>query len=143
MVGLYQVIETGKVGQLVPCPCDNPIILEFKDGCRDAFFLRELEPTTVPLTDSYPTRGSAAKKGRRGRPRGLERRTIQKILWIYQFLKTQSQPGTISMERLGIVERIAAERTRVTWRLTERGRARGARILDEIGNGGGDGYRSP
>ena len=117
MVGLYQVIETGKVGQLVPCPSDNPIILEFKDGCRDAFLLRELEPTTVPLTNSYPTRGSAAKNGQKGRPGG--------------------------MERLGIVERIAAERTWITWRLTERGRSRGARILDEIGSGGGDGYQSP
>ena len=48
----YRVIETLETGQLIPCPCDNPIILEFKDGIRDAFFLRELEPTTHPITDS-------------------------------------------------------------------------------------------
>ena len=58
----YRVIKTGEIGQLIPCPCDNPIILEFKNGIRDAFFLRELEPTTHPITKSYPKRGSNAKK---------------------------------------------------------------------------------
>ena len=67
----YRVIKTGEIGQLIPCPCDNPIILEFKDGIRDAFFLRELEPTTHPITKSYPTRGSNAKNGVKGRPKGL------------------------------------------------------------------------
>ena len=127
----YRVIETGEIGQLVPCPCDNPIILEFKDGIRDAFFLRELEPTTHPITASYPPRGSANKNGVKGRPKGLARRTIQKMLQIYRFLETQSepvyrsaiekavgfnctrclmsqpsQPTIITMESLGIAERM-------------------------------------
>ena len=72
----YRVVETGEIGQLLPCSCDNPIILEFKDGIRDAFFLRELEPTTHPITASYPTRGSANKNGVKGRPKGLARRTV-------------------------------------------------------------------
>ena len=77
----YRVIETGEIGQLFPCPCDNPIILEFKDGIRDAFFLRELEPTTHPITASYPTRG---KNGQKGRAKGLAQRTIEKMLLIYR-----------------------------------------------------------
>ena len=125
----YRVIETGEIGQLFPCPCDNPIILEFKDGIRDAFFLRELEPTTHPITASYPPRGSANKNGR---PKGLARRTVERMMQIYRFLETQSepvyrsaiekavgfnctrclmsqpsQPTIITMESLGIAERIA------------------------------------
>ena len=140
----YRVIETGEIGQLIPCPCDNPIILEFKDGIRDAFFLRELEPTTHPITKSYPKRGRNAKNGVKGR---LERGTVEKMLQIYRFLETQSepvyrsaiekaigfnctrslmyqpsQPKQVTMESLGIAERIPGERTWVTWRLTELGR---------------------
>ena len=88
----YRVIETGEIGVIVPCPCDDPIILKFKDGVRDVFFLRELEPTTHPITDSYPTRRNLSKNGQKGRPKGLEQRTIEKMLQIYEFLKTQSQP---------------------------------------------------
>ena len=147
---IYRVIETGEIGQLIPCPCDNPIILEFKDGIRDAFFLRELEPTTHPITKSYPKRGSNAKNGVKGRPKGLERGTIQKMLQIYRFLETQSepvyrsaiekavgfnctrslmyqpsQPKQVTMESLGIAKRIPGERTWVAWRLTELGRTEG------------------
>ena len=150
----YRVVETGEIGQVVPCPCDNPIILEFKDGVRDVFFLRELEPTTYPITESYPARGSAARNGQKGRPKGLERGTIEKMLQIYRFLETQSepvyraaiekavgfnctrplmyqpsQPTQITMESLGIVERIPGERTWVAWRLTELGRTEGEAII--------------
>lgn len=153
----YRVIETGEIGQLVPCPCDNPIILEFKDGIRDAFFLRELEPTTHPITHSYPRRGSAARNGQKGRPKGLAQRTIQKMLLIYEFLETQpdpvyraaiekavgfncvrclmhqpSQKAQVTLESLGIVERIPGERTWVAWRLTELGRAEGEAIIKSL-----------
>ena len=137
--------------------CDNPIILEFKDGIRDAFFLRELEPTTHPITASYPTRGSANKNGVKGRPKGLARRTVEKMLQIYRFLETQSepvyrsaiekavgfnctrclmsqpsQPTIITMESLGIAERIPGERTWVAWRLTELGRMEGETIIKSL-----------
>ena len=151
---IYRVIKTGEIGQLIPCPCDNPIILEFKDGIRDAFFLRELEPTTHPITKSFPTRGSTAKNGVKGRPKGLERRTVQKMLQIYRFLETQSEPvyrsaiekavgfnctrplmyqpsqsKQVTLESLGIVERIPGERTWVAWRLTELGSTEGEDII--------------
>ena len=158
---IYRVIETGRIGQLIPCPCDNPIILEFKDGIRDAFFLRELEPTTHPITESYSTRSSNAKNGVKGRSKGLERGTVEKMLEIYRFLEAQprdsegkslpvyraaiekavgfsctrplmrqpSQPKQITLESLGIVERIPGERTWVTWRLTELGRMEGEDII--------------
>ena len=168
MPQIYRVAETGEIGQLVPCPCDNPIILEFKNGIRDAFFLRELEPipdlsgdsvarNKLLITDSHPTRGSTGKNGQKGRPKGLERKTITKMLQIYQFLKTQSdpvyrsaiekavnfnctrclmyqpsQPNQITMESLEIVERIPGERTWVAWRLTELGRADGEAIIKSL-----------
>ena len=160
----YRVVETGEIGQLIPCPCDDPIILEFRDGTRDAFFLRELEPTTHPITKSYSTRGSASKNGQKGKAKGLEQRTVTKMLQIYQFLKSQSdlrsksprpvyrsaiekavgfnctrclmyqpsQSTQITLESLGIVERIPGERTWVTWRLTELGRTEGEAIIRRL-----------
>ena len=150
----YRVVKTGEVGQLIPCPCDNPIILEFKNGIRDAFFLRELEPTTYPITESYSKRGSGSKNGQKGRPKGLAPKTIKKMLQVYTFLKTQSepvyrsaieqavgfncirglmhqpaQPTQVTLESLGIVERIPAERTWVAWQLTELGRTDGEAII--------------
>ena len=161
---IYRVVETGEIGQLIPCPCDNPIILEFKDGIRDAFFLRELQPTTHPITASYSTRGSNAKNGVKGRPKGLERETVEKMLQIYRFLETQprdsegkslpvyraaiekavgfnctrplmcqpSQPEQVTLESLGIAERIPGERTWVAWRLTELGRTEGVDIIRRL-----------
>ena len=151
---IYRVVETGEIGKLVPCPCDNPIILEFKDGIRDVFFLQDLEPTTRPITNSYPKRGSAARNGQKGRPKGLAQKTVDRMLQIYQLLETQSEPvyrsaiekevgfncvwylmiqpsqkTSITLESLGIVERIPGERTWVAWRLTELGRAEGEAII--------------
>ena len=153
----YRVIETGEVGQLIPRPCDNPIILELKDRIRNAFFLRELEPTTHPITESYPTRGSTAKNVVKDRPKGRERGTVEKMLRIYRFLETQSepvyraaiekavgfnytrllmchpsQPKQVTLESLGIVERIPGERTWVAWRLTELGRTDGVDIIRRL-----------
>ena len=151
---IYRVVETGEVGQLIPWPCDNPIILELKDGIRDACFLRELEPTTHPITDSYPIRGNATKNGVKGRPKGMERGTVEKMLQIFRFLETQSEPvycaaiekavgfnctrllmyqpsqaKQVTLESLGIVERIPGERTWVAWQLTELGQTEGVDII--------------
>ena len=173
---IYRVTETGEIGQLIPCPCDDPIILEFKDGIRDAFFLRELEPvpissrthgksceariplcgtgSTHPITASYSTRRRNAKNRGKGRPKGMARGTIEKMLAIYRFLETQSeavyrsaiekavdfnctrclmyqpsQKTQVTLESLGIVERIPGERTWVAWRLTELGRTEGVDII--------------
>ena len=151
---IYCVVETGKIGQLIPCPCDDPIILEFKDGIRDAFFLRELEPTTHPITDSHSTHDNTTKNGVKGRPKGLEWGTVKKMLQIFRFLETQSepvyraaiettvgfnctrplmcqpsQPKQVTLESLGIAERIPGERTWVAWRLTELGKTEGKDII--------------
>ena len=81
------------------------------------------------------------------------------MLQIYRFLETQSepvyrsaiekavgfnctrplmsqpsQPKQVTLERLGIAERLPGERTWVTWQLTELGRTRGAKILNDLGS---------
>lgn len=148
----YKVKRTGRVGEQIECPCDDPIILEFKYGHRDAYFLREVEPTTARITESgfgiTPT-------GRNGRPKGIELRTINKMMEIYRFLEKQDKPvyraaieksvgfnitrplmtqksyppHTVTMESLGIVERVPGERTWVAWRLTKLGRRAGEKII--------------
>ena len=152
----YRVIETGEIGQLIPCHCDNPVILEFKNGIRDVFFLRELEPTPHPISNSHPKQGGR-RSGQNVRSKGMERRTIDKMLQIYRFLETQSEPmyrsaiekavgfncarslinyksqgERITLESLGIVERLPGERTWIAWRLTEMGRTEGASIIESL-----------
>ena len=46
----YRVEVSGVIGKIVPCPCDDPIILEFSDVSRDAYHLRNCEITTLPIT---------------------------------------------------------------------------------------------
>lgn len=153
----YRVVETGEIGQLVACPCDDPVILEFKDKVRDAFHLRELEPTTAPISMS-DTRGQAAKNGQKGRSKGIEHRTIKRMLQIHAFLMKQTAPvyrkqiedqvgfnitrhimiqksGLVhydSLESLGIVKRIKGERTWAAWQLTEHGRTEGEQIIKSL-----------
>ena len=125
----YKVKQTGSVGEQIECPCDDPIILEFKYGHRDAYFLREVEPTTAPITEGG---FGISPTGHKGRPKGIALRTINKMMEIYRFLEKQSvpvyraaieksvgfnitralmtqksfPPHTITMESLGLVERI-------------------------------------
>ena len=152
----YLVVETGEIGQLVPCPSDDPVILEFKDGVRDAFHLRELEPTTATISMSNG-RGIAARNGQKGRPKGMAWRTVEKMLQIYRFLETQSEPvyrasienvvefnciralmhqrsqsKQVTLESLEIVKRLPGERTWVTWQLTELGRTEGESIIRSL-----------
>lgn len=143
----YRVVATGEIGHLIPCPCDNPVILEFKDGIRDAFHLRELEPTTHPVTASADVNLLEKRKRFKGRPVGMEYRTVEKMLKIHAFLTKQTEPvyrkaiqdavgfditralmnqpsqpaHTVTMEGLGLVERMKGERTWVAWQLTELG----------------------
>ena len=157
MQPLYRVVKTNEVGVLVPSPCDDPVILQFKDGVRDAFHLRELQPTTSPISISNG-RNIAAKNGRRGRPKGIGRGTIKNMLAIHTFLLTQPKPvyrrhiqkavgfditrpminqqshapHTITLESLGIVERIPTEHTWTAWQLTPLGRAHGESIINSL-----------
>ena len=152
----YRVIETGEIGQLSPCHCDNPVILEFKNGIIDVFFLHELEPTTHPISNSH-TKHGGKRRDQIGRPKGMERSTIDKMLQVYCFLETQSEPvyrsviekavgfncarslinyksegDRITLESLGIVERLPGERKWVAWQLTELGRTEGASIIEKL-----------
>ena len=151
----YRVIKTGEIGQLIPSPCDNPIILEFQDGDRDAFFLRELEMTGHLITKSAPPQGN--RRRNKGRPTGILMSTIDKMLSIHRFLETQleplnrkdiekvvgfnctrclmSQPSDMNrdtLESLGIVQRIPGQRTWVVWRLTELGKRDGEAIIKNL-----------
>lgn len=157
MQPVYRVVETNEVGVLVPCPCDDPVILQFKDGVRDAFHLRELEPTIAPISKSN-SRRLTAKDERRGRPKGIGSGTIKNMLAIHAFLLTQTNPvyrgqiqkavgfditrpmikqqshapGTITLESLGIVERIPSERPWTAWQLTQLGRAHGEDLIKSL-----------
>ena len=152
---LYEVIETGEVGERIECPCDDPIILEFKDGVRDAFFLREVERSTRPQTASFDRYVGA--RNQKGRPKGIAPSTVKQMLRIYEFLLDQSQPvyrkpieeavgfnitrplmnqqsspHIVTLESLGIVERIKGERTWASWILTEKGRSEGEAIITSL-----------
>ena len=154
----YRVIETGEIGQLNPCHCNNPVIIEFKNGIIDVFFLHELDPTTRPISNWYSTNKHGGKRReQRGRPKGMERSTIDKMLQVYRFLETQSEPvyrsaiekavgfncaralinfksegDRITLESLGIAERLPGERRWIAWRLTELGRTEGASIIESL-----------
>lgn len=149
----FQVIATGEVGQFVPCAVLNPVILRFANGYRDVYRLSELVSTTDPMTPL--TRHWGFSKYRRT---GVQPRTRKKFEKIIKFLNTQSQPlplskinkalgfncsrhinknaahaagGLLSLEGLGIVERVPRTHTWVAWQLTEVGRQRGAAILEK------------
>lgn len=153
----YRVIKTGEIGELIPSPSDNPVILEFGEGFRDAFFLRELEPTSHQITKSYPKQGKRHRN--RGKPKGMLISTLDKMLAIRRYLETQSEPvyrkdiekvvmfdctrplmsqpsepERVTLESLGIVERSPGIRTWITWRLTELGRTDGEAIIKRLEN---------
>ena len=153
----YRVTTTGEIGEQIECPCTDPIVLEFKDGVRDAFHLRELEPTTHRSTALSPARGGTTKNGLKGSPKGIAPRTIERMLQIHAFLMDQSNPvyraviedavgfnitrcmmgqpslsQAVTMESLGVVERIKGERTWIAWQLSQRGRDEGAAIIKSV-----------
>ena len=50
--GKHYQTHDGHVGKVMPCPCDNPLILEFTDGKRKVFFAKEIHHTDAPLTEA-------------------------------------------------------------------------------------------
>ena len=148
----YEDLETGAIGKVVPCPCDDPLILEFEDGRRDAFFVRNLQPTAADVT-LPPFRSRETK------PHGPRAETIDKLIKIHKFLKAQSAPvqrGKIqsalgfdvtfhllripckqnrwNLEILGIAERVRIHRGRggTAWQLTEVGRTQGETMIQAL-----------
>lgn len=153
----YRIVETGEIGRLIESPCHDPVIIEFGGGYRDAFHLRELEPTTHAI--SKPVRMRTARLGNSPgrRAEGVYPITINKMLKVFKFLETQTEPvyrktieeavgfnctralmiqksqsQLISLEGMGLVERIPGERTWVTWRLTDLGRSVGETNINNL-----------
>ena len=155
----YQVLRSGKVGVVVPAPCPDPLILEFKDGDLDVFHLRELELCDLSVSRSENSNYKKNKDGNMGRPKGVEAVTISKMFAVHGFLKRQSVPlkrsvvdkemgfdctrilsqlpsdpeGKINLETLGIVLRVPLSRDRwVAWELSELGREKGEEIIHSL-----------
>ena len=78
----YLVPATNVVGKIMPCNCDNPIILEFADGSRDFFWLYEITITDLPVTKPRKKKTGA---------RGLQKATIKKMIAIHSFLMNQNE----------------------------------------------------
>ena len=139
----------GRVGFLAPVPQIDPLILQFKDGLRDVYRIRDLEVTSEPLTD---TLGSRRKQTKNAVPliRPIRRETIRRLFALYDYLKKQSKPITLreakeelgfscvpvmsrqregdrlkTLEELGIVRRIPLTGRYLAWELTDEGRERG------------------
>ena len=154
----YRVLDTGEIGEQVECPCTDPIILEFKDSLREAFHLREVEPIEKQRASASIGRDMHHKSGGRGsRRKGIEQRTIDKMLQVHAFLMDQSEPvyraaiedavgfnctralmhqpskkTEITLESLAIVKRLPGERTWAAWQLTELGRREGEEIIRSL-----------
>lgn len=151
-MNLHYLTPNKKIGMLAPVPqIDSPLILEFSDGMRDAFHVRDLIPTTAPLT---AIAGSNFLKRKRHRTKKVKRETIEKQLQLLALLKEQTKPiklkdaeailgfrcvyvmsrqreydSVLSLEELGLVERRRAEKTWITWIITKKGRDNGEKVI--------------
>ena len=70
------------IGKIMPCNCDDPIILQFADGSLDFFWLKECTITELPVTPP--------KKIKTG-PRGFQEATLKKFIAIHSFLDEAEQ----------------------------------------------------
>ena len=69
----YQVVRSGKVGVVLPSPCPDPLVLEFRDGKRDAFHLRELELCDLSVSRSENSNYKKNKDGNMDETPGVSR----------------------------------------------------------------------
>ena len=148
----YRVKLTGDIGMIMPCPSDDPVILEFRDGTRDAFRLQDIELTEAPVT---PLSSASKKPNKCYR---INKRTIQKYLDIRTFLMNQTQPirrSTIesalgyhclhfltsyptnpyswNLESANLVRRVSHKGSRLQlWELTDLGKVDGESIIKSI-----------
>ena len=155
----YKVKGTGRVGEQIECPCDDPIILEHTPGVprsRRVYWLKDVVTAKMPTkwqamkADGLAgTVTHAAKNGHKGaRPA-----TIRKFLRIYEYIKRSDAPVRakeiqeavrfncyyylgnpasnlkFSLETLGIIERVPLKRTWVAWKLTKHGLRDGEQII--------------
>lgn len=136
----YFKTSCGKVGYIAPVPQIDPVILEFSDGKREVFRLRDIEPTTKPLTYSPKSHMINTRKGQ------VLPITIDKMLQLLDYLISASGPiklkdaekdlgfkctylmskqinhdAVTSLEELGIVTRIPLGRGWLAWEVTTLG----------------------
>ena len=78
----YLVPSVNLIGKIMPCNCDDPIILQFADGSLDFFWLKECVITELPVTPP--------KKIKTG-PKGFQEATLKKFITIHSFLDEAKQ----------------------------------------------------
>lgn len=148
-VGFYQ---KGLVGELIDCPISDPIILQFGHGLREVFRARDIVKVSsdIPVTKLSKTKP-------RYKARFLTKK--QKLLYykIYEILlKSKDWITTSELTRivgapvsyslginfkknpqrsflaLGLIERHPARNKPHKWKLTLKGRSKGAEIIREL-----------
>ena len=143
----YLVPATGIIGKIMPCNCDDPIILQFADKSLDYFWLKEITMTDLPVTP--PQKKKTGKSG-------LQKATIKKMVAIHSFLMKQSKavpnstinlkvgsdcapqlrgyaskPDQWNLEDANIVSRTKRGKHNF-WELTEFGRAEGLAVIQSL-----------
>ena len=60
----YKVSKTGEIGEKIECHCDTPVLLEFSNGKRDAYHLRDVVRAERPRDHTRGrSEGEAVIKG--------------------------------------------------------------------------------
>ena len=151
----YKVKSTKRIGELIECPCDDPIILEFVPGSptsRRVVWLKEVEPASMPKTWEN-RKAQNTKPVKDERKSELRKSSMDKFLRIIYYMKDKGEPVTsseirkmlgffpfyhlgnpsgvrdFSLETLGIVERVPRVRNWLAWQLTEKGQSEGEEII--------------
>ena len=142
----YLVPTVNLIGKIMPCNCDDPIILQFADGSLDFFWLRDCTITDLPITPP--------QKVKRG-PKGFQEATLKKFVAIHSFLMKQTKDVTHSAikqeigsscspqlrglsgsDQWNLMEAKIVSRTKpgkdYLWKLTEFGRAEGLAVIQAL-----------
>lgn len=138
----YLIKGTNNVGEICPCPGDDPIVLRFTDKGLRVFHRHEVKLTDLPIT-----------KGR-DRPQ-IQQKTIKNLTKIYQYVKNNEPVALlqitkklgknsrylamnagskymVNLEELGIVECMKEGRS-IYLMLTELGIKDGVKIIERLG----------
>ena len=151
MEQLHYLTPQNNVGMLADVPQIDPVILEFADGLRDAFYKDDLKPTTAGIT---PISGSLFFKRKRSVGKQVKRVTVEKQLKLLAFLCKQTRPvkkkeceealgfrcvyilsrqrdydSVLSLEELGLVVRSYTEQRWIFWEVTEKARTHGEEFI--------------
>ena len=148
----YRVKATGAIGKIKPCPCDDPVILEFQDEVLDFFRMKDIEITDAAVTVVSRVRGS---KGRRvntvnrptihkfhkvrfflmGQDKPVKRSFIESELGfscIRHLIHSPSHPDQWTLESAKIVKRTRGFRNWCFWGLTDLGRTDGESMIESV-----------